>query len=57
MNGSTCSGCGLYSKASAFLAQPFTSAASNTEWVLFVGLILIAAFLWTRILRHIENLV
>jgi len=54
---STCYGCGLYSRASAFLAEPFTTAASKTEWVLFVGMILVAAYIWRDILKHIESLV
>lgn len=51
-----CEGCTLYQRVHDYLMQPFTSAASQTEWVLFVGLIIIVAFLWTRILKTIEEL-
>lgn len=55
MNGQ-CVGCGLLSRVGNFLAQPFTSAANNTDWVLFVGLILIVAYLWSRVIHHFEEL-
>lgn len=53
----SCSGCTLFQHTQNFLFQPFTTAASRTNWFLFVGLVLIAAFLWTRILRTIEELI
>lgn len=52
-----CETCTLFARSQSFLMQPFTTAASKTNWVLFVGLILIAAFLWTRVLRTIEELI
>lgn len=56
MGGDSCAGCGLLTRVNQYLAQPFTSAASNTEWVLFVGVILIAAYLWSRVIHRIETL-
>jgi len=55
MNG-PCVGCSITDTVKNFVFQPITSAASNTEWFLFVGAILIAAYLWSRFLRHIEEL-
>lgn len=51
-----CVGCGLITRLNNFLAQPFTSMASNTDWILFVGAIVIIAYLWSRIIRTIEEL-
>lgn len=51
-----CAGCGLLTRVQAFLAQPFTSFASNTDWLLFVGAILIAAYLWSRVIKTLEEL-
>lgn len=51
-----CVGCGLISRVGQFIAQPITSTASNTEWILFVGAILIIAYLWSRIIRYVEEL-
>jgi hypothetical protein len=53
----TCAQCGLLQQTQKFLAQPFTSAASNTSWVLFVGLVIIVAYLWRDIIKHIESMV
>lgn len=52
-----CDQCGLMTKTHDFLVQPFTSAASNTNWFLFVGLIIIAAILWRHIILEFENLI
>lgn len=51
-----CAGCGLLTRVNQFLAQPFTSFASNTDWILFVGAILIIAYLWSRVIHTIEEL-
>jgi hypothetical protein len=56
MNPNACVGCGLITRIGNFLAQPVTSAASNTDWVLFVGAILIFAYLWSRVIHRIEQL-
>jgi hypothetical protein len=56
MDQNDCAGCGLMTRVSRFIMAPITSTASDTSWFLFVGLILIAVFLWTRILRDIREL-
>jgi hypothetical protein len=33
--------------------QPFDARGSVVDWMLFVGLILIAAFLWSRVIARI----
>jgi hypothetical protein len=38
---------------SQWYASPFKSGMNALNWVLFVGFILIVAFLWTRVLNHI----
>jgi hypothetical protein len=38
----------------AWYAQPFSSSMNALHWVAFLSLILITAFLWTRVLNHIE---
>jgi hypothetical protein len=41
----------------AWWQQPFNASASATQWVLFTGLILVAIFLWTRILREAGHVI
>lgn len=55
MNGA--SGQGLFSRVQAFIFSSFTSAASTTNWFLFVGAILIAAYLWRYLLSEFEDLI
>lgn len=55
--GASCAGCSLWDRVNRYLMQPFTSAADNTEWVLFVGFVLIVAYLWSRIIRSIADMV
>ena len=57
MGGEDCGTCGLLTKTNGFIVQPFTSLASNTSWFLLIGLILIAAYLWREILKHIESMI
>ena len=52
----TCAGCSLFKRVSGFILEPINSAATNTSWVLFVGLVLIVAYLWTRVLRDIQSM-
>lgn len=52
----SCAGCGLLTRVGNFLAQPITSAASNTDWILLVGAILIVGYLWSRVIRTMEEL-
>lgn len=42
-------------RLSAWAAHPFTSDMSALDWGLFVGLVLVAAFLWTRVIRHFAD--
>lgn len=41
---------GLISSITGWFAHPFNSQGTALNWVLFVGLIIIAAFLWQLIL-------
>lgn len=50
MNGST----GLVSKIQAWFGQPFNANGSVLQWTAFVGVIAIAAFLWSRVIRDIQ---
>lgn len=56
-NSTPCGGCTLFQRVHGFIMQPFTSAASNTEWVLFIGLILIVVYLWARVLGQFTAIV
>jgi hypothetical protein len=38
---------------SSWYASPFKSGMNALNWALFVGFIMIVAFLWTRVLNHI----
>lgn len=42
----------LVTVTKGFLAQPFNPNMNVVGWVLFTGLIIVVAFLWTRALRH-----
>jgi len=46
-------GDGVFSRIAAWAQQPFKSEMDLGGWVLFVGLIIILAFAWTRVLNHI----
>jgi hypothetical protein len=41
----------------AWWTQPFKSDGSVKTWFLFVGLILVVIFLWTRILREAGHVI
>ena len=41
---------GLIQSVNGWLTHPFNSTGSALNWVLFVGLIIIAAFLWNLVL-------
>lgn len=45
----------LWSDTTSFLAQPFKSGNDAWQWVLFVGLLIIAAFMWNLVLLHIVH--
>jgi hypothetical protein len=53
---SNCVGCGIVNRVGSFLMQPFTSGASMTDWALLAGLILVAAYLWSRVNRTIDSM-
>ena len=44
---------GLWESIGQWLRQPFTSGQSAYKWVLFVGLLIVAAALWNTVLIHI----
>lgn len=43
---------GIYSGFQKFWQKPFDVEGDAWDWFLFVGLILIVIFLWTRILKE-----
>jgi hypothetical protein len=43
----------LVAATRSWVEQPYNSQMNLTHWVLFVGLLLIAAVLWGRVLAHI----
>lgn len=43
-----------YQNFANFWRQPFNSQGSGWNWILFIGLILVAIFAWTRVLRFVE---
>lgn len=47
-------GTGVISRIKSFIAQPFTQQMDLTNWILFLIVIITIAFLWTRVLQHIE---
>jgi hypothetical protein len=49
------SGGGLVTGILGWVKQPFTSSGSALNWVLFVGLLIIAAWFWNHILMTINN--
>jgi hypothetical protein len=53
MNGDAVQTRGFVSRLSSFTGQPFSSQMDLTGWVLFLGLIIVVAFLWTRVLKII----
>jgi hypothetical protein len=46
---------GLIETINAWWAHPFQSGGSAFNWVLFVGLIIIAVFLWQLILLELAR--
>jgi len=43
----------LFAATRKWVEQPFTSTMSLGHWVLFVGVIIAASVLWSRVLAHI----
>jgi hypothetical protein len=46
---------GVITNLFGWLAQPFKSSGSALNWVLFVGLLVIAAWFWNHILMSITD--
>jgi hypothetical protein len=51
----TATGTGFVSSVIGWAKQPFTSGGSALNWVLFVGLLVIAAWFWNHILMSITD--
>lgn len=45
---------GLISRVNNWMAHPFNAQGTVLDWFLFLGVICIAAFLWSRVIREIE---
>jgi hypothetical protein len=45
--------CGLCSAVNKWLKQPFREDGSALNWFLFMGLVFITAFFWSRILVRV----
>lgn len=49
---------GFITRVKGWLAHPFTSDSMTAfDWLLFVGLVIIAVFFWTRVLRLMVEVV
>lgn len=48
---------GLVGAITDWFKQPFNSQGSAFNWILFVGLLIIAAFLWNSVLVTIKSTV
>ncbi len=53
MNDSNNNERGFVSRLSNFAAQPFSSQMDLWGWALFMGLVIVLAFAWTRVLNII----
>jgi hypothetical protein len=49
-------GNGIISRLGNWAAVPFSQNMSLGGWFLLTGLVIISAFFWTRVLRHIVEL-
>lgn len=45
-------GNGVVSRIGNWAAQPFSTSMNLGGWILFTGLIIIIAYLWTRVLHN-----
>lgn len=48
-------GDGLLTKLKDWVAQPFSSDMPASGWLLFIGLVLIAAWIWSRVINKITE--
>lgn len=46
---------GLFGSVVNWFAHPFTTSGSALNWVLFVGLLIIAAWFWNHVLLQINQ--
>ena len=46
---------GLISDTLAWIKQPFSASGSALNWILFVGLLVIAAWMWNHVLMSITD--
>lgn len=46
---------GVVSSLKAWAKQPFSENMDLTGWFLITGLVIIAAFIWTRVLNHVVS--
>ena len=46
---------GLIHNVLGWLAHPFNTQGSALNWVLWVGLLIVAVWFWTRVLSMIEG--
>jgi hypothetical protein len=46
---------GITGRISSFLAQPFKANGTVLDWFLFLGVVIVAAFLWSRIISEIAK--
>lgn len=42
-------------RISAWAAHPFSSDMSAIDWLLWLGLVLVGVYLWTRLIRHFAD--
>jgi hypothetical protein len=53
MNGNGNSG--IITHITSWLKQPFNAQGDVLSWTLFLGLVLVVTFFWTRVLQSIEH--
>ena len=54
-NNATSTGTGFVSGILGWAQHPFSASGSALNWVLFVGLLVIAAFLWNLVLMQVTD--
>lgn len=47
-------GNGIISKLAKRITQPFNQQIDVVQLFLITGLVMVSAFLWTRVMRHVE---
>lgn len=46
---------GLVGSITQWMSEPFNASGSALNWILFVGLLIIAAWLWNTVLLSIKD--